>query len=84
MRPLARPAISAVKKAKIKFYPPRWTKVYLNWMENIQDWCISRQIWWGTAYPFIIAGHAQAKNPDKGIIVSKENPKDVPNALPPT
>ncbi|KPK41842.1 MAG: valine--tRNA ligase, partial [Omnitrophica WOR_2 bacterium SM23_29] len=51
MRPLAKPAIEAVKSGKIKFYPARWTKVYLNWMENIQDWCISRQIWWGHRIP---------------------------------
>ncbi len=51
MKPLAKPAIEVVKKGKIKFYPPRWTKVYLNWMENIQDWCISRQIWWGHRLP---------------------------------
>jgi valyl-tRNA synthetase len=51
MRPLAMPAIEAVKKGKIKFHPKRWTKVYLNWMENIQDWCISRQIWWGHRLP---------------------------------
>ncbi|MCX5702468.1 MAG: valine--tRNA ligase [Candidatus Omnitrophica bacterium] len=51
MKPLARPAIDAVKNGKIKFSPRRWTKVYLNWMENIQDWCISRQIWWGHRLP---------------------------------
>jgi len=51
MKPLAKPAIEAVKKGKIKFYPARWTKVYLNWMENIHDWCISRQIWWGHKVP---------------------------------
>jgi valyl-tRNA synthetase len=51
MKPLAKPAIEAVRKGKIKFYPKRWTKVYLNWMENIQDWCISRQIWWGHRLP---------------------------------
>ncbi|HTY45696.1 MAG TPA: valine--tRNA ligase, partial [Patescibacteria group bacterium] len=51
MKPLAQPAIKAVKSGKIKFYPERWTKVYLNWMENIQDWCISRQIWWGHRIP---------------------------------
>ena len=47
MQPLAKPAIKAVKDKKVRFYPNRWTKVYLNWMNNIQDWCISRQIWWG-------------------------------------
>ncbi len=51
MKPLAKPAIEAVKKGKITFHPARWTKVYLNWMENIRDWCISRQIWWGHRLP---------------------------------
>lgn len=51
MEPLAKPAIAAVKNGKIAFHPARWTKVYLNWMENIQDWCISRQIWWGHQIP---------------------------------
>jgi len=51
MGPLAKPAIEAVKNGKIVFHPTRWTKVYLNWMENIQDWCISRQIWWGHQIP---------------------------------
>jgi len=51
MKPLAKPAIQAVKERKITFSPPRWTKVYLNWMANIQDWCISRQIWWGHRLP---------------------------------
>jgi len=51
MKPLAGPAIEAVRSGKIKFYPKRWTKVYLNWMENIRDWCISRQIWWGHRLP---------------------------------
>ena len=51
MKPLAKKAIEAVKKGTIKFYPARWTKVYLNWMENIRDWCISRQIWWGHRIP---------------------------------
>lgn len=51
MKELAEPAINALKTDKIKFYPHRWTKVYFNWMKNIQDWCISRQIWWGHRIP---------------------------------
>ena len=78
MKPLAKPAIAAVKNNKIKFYPQRWTKVYLNWMENIQDWCISRQIWWGHRIPVYYCRSCQAKNPAKGIIVSKSKPEKCP------
>jgi valyl-tRNA synthetase len=51
MKPLAEPALKAVVEGKIKFHPKRWTKVYINWMENVRDWCISRQIWWGHRMP---------------------------------
>ena len=51
MEPLAKPAIEAVKSKKVKFIPERFEKIYFNWMENIQDWCISRQLWWGHRIP---------------------------------
>jgi valyl-tRNA synthetase len=50
-QPLAQPAIKAVLDGRITIIPPRFTKVYLNWMENIRDWCISRQLWWGHRIP---------------------------------
>jgi len=93
MKPLAEPAIKAVKDGTIKFYPKRWTKVYLNWMENIRDWCISRQIWWGHRLPVYYCKSCQlsavscqqkaesrelkAEN-KKGIIVSKAKPEKCP------
>ena len=49
--PLAKPAIDAVKNGDIRFIPENWNKTYFNWMDNIQDWCISRQIWWGHRIP---------------------------------
>ena len=51
MEPLAKPAVEVVKNKKIKFIPQRFSKIYYNWMENIKDWCISRQLWWGHRIP---------------------------------
>ena len=51
MKPLAEPAIEAVKSGEVRFVPDRWSKIYFNWMNNIQDWCISRQLWWGHRIP---------------------------------
>ena len=51
MKPLAEAAIEVVKDGRIKFVPERFTKTYLNWMENVHDWCISRQLWWGHQIP---------------------------------
>jgi valyl-tRNA synthetase len=91
MKPLAKPAIEAVKKGKIKFYPKRWTKVYLNWMENIQDWCISRQIWWGHRIPVYycpkcqesrksqVTSHKSQVAEEAGVIVSRTKPDKCPH-----
>ena len=51
IKPLAKPAIEAVKDGRIRFVPENWTKTYFDWMYNIQDWCISRQLWWGHRIP---------------------------------
>ena len=51
MKPLAKAAIDVVKDGRVKFVPERFTKTYLNWMENVHDWCISRQLWWGHQIP---------------------------------
>ena len=51
MKELVKPAIEAVKTGEVEFVPKRFEKTYFNWMENIQDWCISRQLWWGHRIP---------------------------------
>ena len=51
MEPLAKPALDVVKNGEVKFVPERFTKTYTNWMENVHDWCISRQLWWGHRIP---------------------------------
>ncbi len=72
MKPLAAPAIEAVKNGEINFYPKRWTKVYLDWMENIRDWCISRQIWWGHRIPIWYCEDCEF------VVDSVEDPKVCP------
>ena len=66
---LAKPAIEAVETKKIEFLPPTWEKTYFEWMHNIRDWCISRQLWWGHQIP---AWHCEVC---QGITVARETPK---------
>ncbi|MFA5103583.1 MAG: valine--tRNA ligase [Candidatus Margulisiibacteriota bacterium] len=70
--PLAEAAIKAVESGGIKYVPDRWTKVYLDWMTNLRDWCISRQIWWGHRIPVWYCACGE-------IIVSEQDPTSCPS-----
>ena len=72
MEPLAKPAIEAVRSHKTKFVPDRFEKIYFHWMENIKDWCISRQLWWGHQIP---AWYCQNCGE---MVVARENPTECP------
>jgi len=73
MKPLAEPAITAVEDGRVRILPGEWTKTYFHWMRNIQDWCISRQLWWGHQIP---AWYCDACGE---VIVSREDPTDCAN-----
>ncbi len=68
MGEIVKPATEVVRSGKVKFHPAKWSKVYLDWMDNIRDWCVSRQIWWGHQIP---AWYCECGE----IIVTKEEPK---------
>ena len=72
MEPLAKPAIKAVKDKDTKFVPERFEKIYFNWMENIKDWCISRQLWWGHRIPAYYCDECGE------VVVAKEAPEKCP------
>ena len=72
MEPLAKPAIEAVKKGETKFIPERFDKIYYHWMENIKDWCISRQLWWGHRIPAYYCDDCGE------VIVAKDAPHECP------
>jgi len=71
MKPLAEPALSASRDGTINFTPPHWKRVYEHWMENIQDWCISRQLWWGHRIPVWYCDCGEE-------IVAREDPTECP------
>jgi valyl-tRNA synthetase len=82
MKPLAEQAIKVVEEGKVKFYPERWKKVYLNWMYNIQDWCISRQIWWGHRLPVWYCKDClenETTESQAGVVVTKQKPQKCPS-----
>ena len=72
MEPLAKPAIDAVRNGDTKFVPERFDKIYFNWMENIRDWCISRQLWWGHRIPAWYCDCGET-------VVSRETPTACPH-----
>jgi len=81
IQPLAEKALQAVKKGDIKILPKRFEKIYFNWLENIRDWCISRQIWWGQRLPVYYCqelnnSECKVKN---GIFVSVDPPNECPH-----
>jgi len=79
MDELAAPAMDVVKEGKIKFYPEHWTKTYDHWMSNINDWCISRQLWWGHRIPvWYCVGDDHCNLECKNPIVSVETPEKCP------
>ena len=73
MTPLAREGLEAVKSGKVEFVPERWTKVYCDWLENSQDWCISRQLWWGHSIPVWYCDECKQQ------ICTREDPTACPN-----
>jgi len=77
MEPLAEPAIEAVREGEIEFFPDRWANEYFRWMENIRDWCISRQLWWGHRIPvWYYTDENGEADPDQGYVVSIDQPEE--------
>jgi valyl-tRNA synthetase len=74
MKPLAEPALAASREGRVRFHPERFTKIYEHWMENIRDWCISRQLWWGHRIPAWYCEDAGCA----GIVVARSTPSECP------
>ena len=77
MEPLAEPAIEAVREGKVNFYPERWANEYFRWMENIRDWCISRQLWWGHRIPVWYYTDENGEiDEERGYVVAVDQPEE--------
>ncbi|MDR1737092.1 MAG: valine--tRNA ligase [Oscillospiraceae bacterium] len=77
MKPLAGPAMDVVRDGRMKFVPERFSKVYMNWMENVRDWCVSRQLWWGHRIPAWYCadcGHTTVSRADPDVCEKCQSP----------
>lgn len=74
MKPLAEPALAASRDGTLSFTPEHWRTVYENWLENIRDWCISRQLWWGHRIPVWYCGNEECRE----TVVAREDPAECP------
>ena len=77
MKPLAAPALAAVRDGRVRFHPKKWENEYFRWLENVRDWCISRQLWWGHRIPvWYYVGPDGEADESRGFVVSIEQPEE--------
>jgi len=82
MKPLAGPALKAVKENRVRIFPKRWVNLYFYWLENVRDWCISRQLWWGHRIPVYYCNSCydpDLADSEQGVMVSEKKPERCSN-----